>query len=70
MEQCIPKCIQYVNCKSINYWEDGHGGMKSECELNSKEVGEEGVHLVHGNHEGGRSLYAETPKQQRKVGLE
>ena len=66
--QCTRKCIQYQDCKSINYWEDGTGALKSECELNSKEVGDEGVNLVNSPREVGRSVFAQTPKQQKKVG--
>ena len=66
--KCIGKCIQHVDCKSINHWEDGNGELKSECELNSKEIGDEGVHL-HPIHDGGRGVYGETPKRQRKVCL-
>ena len=63
---CNSKCIQHQDCKSISYWESDDGALKSECELNSKEIGDKGVHL-HDIQNGGRGVYAETPKQQRKV---
>ena len=65
--QCTRKCIQYQECKSINYREDFAGKLKSVCELNSKEIGDKGVQLVQSSNDVGRSVYAETPKQHRKV---
>ena len=66
--ECTRKCIQHQMCKSINYWENGTDELKSECELNSKEVGDKGVNLVNSSCEVGRSVFAQTPKQQKKVG--
>ena len=65
--QCTRMCIRYQHCKSINYWEHENEAMESECELNSKEIGDDGVQLVKSSNEGGRSVYAETPKNERKV---
>ena len=51
----------YQKCKSINYLEKRGG--ESECELNSKEFGDEGVSLV----DLLGAVYIETPKYQTKV---
>ena len=65
--RCVQKCIQYQECKSINYLEKNNSAMDSNCELNSKEILDKGVKLVDSLHLVGRSAYAETPKQQRMV---
>ena len=63
LKRCVHECVHHLNCQSINYWHDGTGLHKPECELNSKELGDEGVYLADRTESFGKHVYAETHKK-------
>ena len=60
IETCVRKCITFKQCKSFNFLSD-----QELCELNSKIVGETGVHLQQDQG----WLYAHTSVNQTKVNI-